>query len=88
MAPREALFRAPLHPYTAALMAAIPVPDPARERSKKHVALKGETPDPANIPGGCRFHSRCPRAIEVCRSVDPVLVEKNGDHRVACHNPL
>jgi oligopeptide transport system ATP-binding protein len=88
MAPREALFRAPLHPYTAALMAAIPVPDPARERSAKRSALKGEPPDPANIPRGCRFNSRCPRAIDVCLSIDPALVEKDINHRVACHNPL
>ncbi len=67
MAPREALFRAPMHPYTAALMSAIPIPDPVREKTRNRAALKGETPDPSNIPVGCRFNSRCPRASDLCR---------------------
>ena len=67
LAPREALFRTPLHPYTAALSSAIPIPDPVRERARTRIALKGETPDPSAIPPGCRFHTRCLRATDLCR---------------------
>lgn len=88
MAPREALFRAPLHPYTAALMSAIPIPDPVREKTRSRAALKGETPDPANIPAGCRFSSRCPRASDLCQRQEPVLTSRETGHEVACHYPL
>jgi oligopeptide/dipeptide ABC transporter ATP-binding protein len=87
-APRESLFRSPLHPYTAALMSAIPLPDPVRERTRVRIALRGETPDPAAMPGGCRFHTRCPRASDVCTTVDPIIRTLLPGHAVACHHPL
>lgn len=87
-APRESLFRAPLHPYTAALLSAIPVPDPARERARVRIGLKGETPAPSAMPNGCRFHTRCPRASELCTEVDPETRTLSSDHSVACHHPL
>ncbi len=88
LAPRAALFNTPLHPYTAALMSAIPVPDPVRERSRARAVVKGEPPDPAAIPSGCRFHTRCPRATELCREVEPETRLLRPDHSVACHHPL
>ncbi len=87
-APREALFAQPLHPYTAALLSAIPIPDPAVERSRKRVVLKGETPDPAAPPSGCRFHTRCPRAETRCSEEDPAMRIVHANHAVACHYPL
>ena len=87
-APREALFAQPLHPYTAALLSAIPIPDPAVERSRKRVVLKGETPDPAAPPSGCRFHTRCPRAEKRCSEEDPAIRVLLASHAVACHYPL
>ncbi len=84
---RDALFAAPLHPYTHALMSAVPVPDPLRERTRRRIVLEGETPDAAAIPSGCRFHPRCGRATSVCREVDPALVVAADQHLVACHHP-
>jgi peptide/nickel transport system ATP-binding protein len=88
LAPRAVLFNTPLHPYTAALMSAIPVPDPARERERARTVLKGDPPDPAAIPTGCRFHTRCPKATDLCRQVDPETRRLGPDHHVACHHPL
>lgn len=87
-APRAALFRAPRHPYTAALLSAIPIPDPAREKKRTRILLKGETPNPAAKPAGCSFHTRCPRATEICRGLDPPLRPMATDHLAACHHPL
>jgi len=72
------------HPYTRTLLAAVPVPDP-RQREVCQEVIKGEPPDPAKHPKGCRFHPRCPGAIEVCRRTEPVLEEVNEGHLVACH---
>jgi oligopeptide/dipeptide ABC transporter ATP-binding protein len=88
LAPREKLFRAPLHPYSGALLSAIPIPDPAREKTRRRIALIGETPDPAAIPSGCRFHTRCPKATELCRESDPPMRQATSDHGFACHHPL
>ncbi len=76
------VFKSPLHPYTQALMAAIPVPNPHRKPS---VILKGEVPvSPTDVPSGCRFHPRCPYATERCKREEPPLAEIEGEHRVAC----
>ena len=87
-APRASLFRTPLHPYTAALLSAIPLPDPAKERTRTRIVLKGETPDPSAIPSGCRFHTRCLRATELCAKVPPETRTLLPGHTVACHHPL
>jgi peptide/nickel transport system ATP-binding protein len=77
------LFRNALHPYTRALLQAIPVPDPERVRDK--AALEGDPPSPADPPPGCRFHTRCPVVVDACRRVDPPLVEVTPGHWAACH---
>ncbi|HEX4836024.1 MAG TPA: dipeptide ABC transporter ATP-binding protein [bacterium] len=82
-APAEELFRAPRHPYTAALMAAVPVPDPRRRTGD--VELQGEVPSPANPPSGCYFHPRCPYAVDLCRTQAPLLREISPAHFVSCH---
>jgi oligopeptide/dipeptide ABC transporter ATP-binding protein len=87
-APRDALFRTPLHPYTAALLSAIPLPDPVLERTRTRIVLKGETPDPSAIPPGCRFHTRCLHATEVCANLEPEMRTLLPGHKVACHHPL
>jgi oligopeptide/dipeptide ABC transporter ATP-binding protein len=74
----------PLHPYTAALAEAVPVPDPQVEAAKAPTALQGEVPSPANPPSGCVFHPRCPIAIESCAANEPPLVAITPTRRVAC----
>jgi peptide/nickel transport system ATP-binding protein/oligopeptide transport system ATP-binding protein len=83
LADKRTLFAAPLHPYTEALLAAAPVPDPAR-RSMKRVILQGDVPSPMSPPSGCRFHTRCPYAEPACRLTDPPLLEVAPGHHVAC----
>jgi peptide/nickel transport system ATP-binding protein len=83
MAPTRELFAAPKHPYTAALLTAVPVPDPRLRR--EGVELKGDVPSPANPPSGCYFHPRCPYAVEICRNVAPALREISAGHLVSCH---
>jgi oligopeptide/dipeptide ABC transporter ATP-binding protein len=79
------LYAKPKHPYTQALLAAVPQPDPTRRG--KRVVLGGDIPSPANPPAGCRFHTRCPYADELCRTAEPP-VEQVGGSLVACHHPL
>ncbi len=82
MTSREELFRNPLHPYTQALMSAIPIPNPRLKRQR--TILKGDVPSPLNPPQGCRFHPRCPVAIEKCGQEEPPFLEVSPDHWVAC----
>lgn len=83
LADRDELFRAPLHPYTSALLAAIPKPDPRRRT--EHLPLRGEVANPANPPQGCYFHPRCPHAVDRCRVETPVWEELTPGHHVRCH---
>ncbi len=83
VASRETLFRNPMHPYTQALLSAIPMPDP--NYKKERIVLTGDVPSPLNPPTGCRFHPRCPRVIDVCKEIDPPFEQKHSDHWVACH---
>jgi peptide/nickel transport system ATP-binding protein len=86
LGPAEAVFAAPAHPYTAALISAVPEPDPSRRAVR--TVLQGEPPSPANPPSGCRFHTRCPIAQAVCKTERPVLRGVSGGQAVACHFPL
>ncbi|MEC0267807.1 ABC transporter ATP-binding protein, partial [Paenibacillus anseongense] len=86
IAPSEQLFRHPAHPYTRALVASIPAPDPLRQRSFK--AIEGEIPSPASPPSGCRFRTRCPAATARCAAEVPQFREVSQEHFVACHDPL
>ncbi|HLJ82210.1 MAG TPA: oligopeptide/dipeptide ABC transporter ATP-binding protein, partial [Ktedonobacterales bacterium] len=83
---RDDLYSNPLHPYTTALLSAVPIPNPAIEKRRKRIILKGDLPSPVNVPSGCRFHTRCPLAQEICRVEEPPLVDKTGrGHYAACH---
>ncbi len=84
----DEVYHHPAHPYTAALIAAIPVPDPAAEKRKGAVAIRGDLPSPRNPPSGCRFRTRCPRAQELCAQVEPLLRPFGLGHVAACHFPL
>ena len=84
----DMLYARPKHPYTASLLEAIPIPDPDRVRADKAKIAPGELPSPINPPPGCRFHTRCRFATELCRDVEPPLAQFPNGHLVACHHPL
>ncbi|MEX2245199.1 MAG: dipeptide ABC transporter ATP-binding protein [Dehalococcoidia bacterium] len=85
LADRNELYDNPLHPYTKALLSAVPVPDPAVERERERIILTGDVPSPLRPPPGCVFHTRCPIAIEECRQAVPEWRDLGGGHMVACH---
>ncbi len=86
MADRDELYAAPKHPYTKALLSAVPIPDPQIEKRRQRIILSGDLPSPINIPSGCRFHTRCPMAQSICREVEPAFERKEGrEHYAACH---
>jgi oligopeptide/dipeptide ABC transporter ATP-binding protein len=89
IADRDTLYAAPKHPYTGALLSAVPIPDPDLGRERRGIVLEGDVPNPINPPDGCRFHPRCPRFRDGhCNVEDPPLYSFGSDHRAACHYPL
>jgi oligopeptide/dipeptide ABC transporter ATP-binding protein len=87
LSPATELYSKPIHPYTQALLSAIPIPDPQQNRERERQVVGGEPPNPISPPSGCRFHTRCPLATEVCSTVEPPLREFPGGHLAACHHP-
>ncbi|MBC7954714.1 MAG: ABC transporter ATP-binding protein, partial [Cytophagales bacterium] len=85
IAPRDDLYQRPLHPYTRALMSAVPVADPEIEMTRPRVVVTGEVPSALKPPSGCRFHPRCPEVMDVCKTLDPQLKDMGPNRAVACH---
>ena len=87
IADRDSLYESARHPYTHALMSAVPVPDPEKEKSRERILLTGDLPSPLNPPPACRFHTRCWKAQDICSSQEPLLLQIGPGHQVACHFP-
>ncbi|TMC29079.1 MAG: ABC transporter ATP-binding protein, partial [Chloroflexi bacterium] len=87
LADRIDLYEHPLHPYSQALLSAVPIPDPVVEQKRKRIILTGDVPSPVNPPSGCRFHTRCWKAQQICSEVDPEFIEHAPRHWAACHFP-
>ena len=88
ISPAEELYQRPVHPYTEALLSAVPVPDPDLSAKRERIVLEGDVPSPISPPSGCRFHPRCRYATEVCATDEPPLVAHGSGHLAACHHPL
>jgi len=87
IADRTPLYERPMHPYTVALMSAVPIPDTGRRAKRERIRLEGDVPSPINPPAACRFHTRCWKAQEICSTVEPPFAELAPGHQVACHFP-
>ena len=87
MADRDDFYDRPLHPYSQALLSAVPVPDPEVEATREQIILTGDVPSPANPPSGCRFRTRCWKAEDVCAEIEPMFIEHEPQHWTACHFP-
>jgi oligopeptide transport system ATP-binding protein len=83
----DELYDKPVHPYSNALLSAVPIPDPARNSARQRLVLEGDVPSPIDPPSGCRFHTRCPWCTEVCTTEEPALIEHRPNHAAACHHP-
>ena len=83
IAPKDELYKNPVHPYTKALLSAIPIPDPTIKKDR--IILKGDIPSPSNPPNGCKFHTRCPYSMKVCKEIAPTYKSIGDNHLVACH---
>jgi oligopeptide transport system ATP-binding protein len=88
LSPAEELYTRPIMPYTEALLSAVPIPDPDLAAKRERIVLEGDVPSPINPPSGCRFHPRCRYATDVCRQLEPPLVDYGNEHLAACHHPL
>ncbi len=88
LSPADDLYARPIHPYTEALLSAVPIPDPKRSRARERIVLSGDVPSPIDPPTGCRFHPRCRYASEICAREEPPLVVHGDGHLAACHHPL
>ncbi len=85
IAERDELYAKPMHPYTQALLSAVPIPDPAIESQRKRIILEGDVPSPANPPKGCHFSTRCPKVMDICRQAEPAFKDYGGGHFAACY---
>ena len=83
----DELYDKPIHPYTNALLSAVPIPDPKRNSARERLVLEGDVPSPIDPPSGCRFHTRCPWCTDICTSDEPDLIEHRPEHFAACHHP-
>jgi oligopeptide transport system ATP-binding protein len=88
LSPADELYTRPIMPYTEALLSAVPIPDPDLAAKRERIVLEGDVPSPINPPSGCRFHPRCRYATDVCRQLEPPLVDYGNGHLAACHHPL
>jgi oligopeptide/dipeptide ABC transporter ATP-binding protein len=88
LSPAQELYDRPIHPYTEALLSAVPIPDAKRSAARERIVLSGDVPNPIDPPSGCRFHPRCRYATEICGREEPPLVDYGGGHLAACHHPL